>query len=123
MEIYIDDIIFGATNKSLYNEFFDMMHNEFEMFMIRELWCFLGRRFINQIIYYKKLLKRFNMDKGKSISTLMSMSCILDKDGDGKAVDERKHQVIIGSLLYLTTSYLDIMFVICLYVRFQANLK
>ena len=34
VQIYIDDIIFGATNVSLYEEFSKCMHSEFEMSMI-----------------------------------------------------------------------------------------
>lgn len=41
MEIYVYDIIFGATNESLYKYFSAMMQNEFEMSMVGELWHFL----------------------------------------------------------------------------------
>ena len=36
-QIYVDDIIFGSTNPSLYEEFGEMMSREFEMSMIGEL--------------------------------------------------------------------------------------
>ena len=42
LQIYVDDIIFGATNVSLYEEFAKSMHNEFEMSMTGELNFFLG---------------------------------------------------------------------------------
>ena len=42
VQIYADDIIFGATNESMCNDFSDMMKSEFEMSMIRELKFFLG---------------------------------------------------------------------------------
>ena len=42
VQIYVDDIIFGATNVSFCEEFFKCMHNEFEMSMIGELNFFLG---------------------------------------------------------------------------------
>lgn len=41
VKIYVDDIIFGAT-KSLCKEFSNMLHNKFEMSMMRELQYFLG---------------------------------------------------------------------------------
>ncbi|RDX88565.1 hypothetical protein CR513_29821, partial [Mucuna pruriens] len=36
IQIYVDEIIFGATNDSLYEEFFELMQKEFEMNMIGE---------------------------------------------------------------------------------------
>ena len=41
-QIYVDDIIFGATNDLLSHEFAIMMSREFEMSMIGELTFFLG---------------------------------------------------------------------------------
>jgi len=40
-----------------------------------------------------------------------------------KGVDQTKYRGLIGSLLYLTTSRPDIMFVVCLCARYQANPK
>ena len=42
VQIYVDDIIFGATNISLCEEFSKCMHNEFEMSIMGELNFFLG---------------------------------------------------------------------------------
>ena len=42
VQIYVDDIIFGPTNVSLYEEFSKCMHSEFEMSMMGELNFFLG---------------------------------------------------------------------------------
>ena len=42
VQIYVDDIIFGATNGSLCEEFAKSMHSEFEMSMMGEFNFFLG---------------------------------------------------------------------------------
>ena len=42
VQIYVDDIIFGATNVSLCEEFAKSMHSEFEMSMMGELNFFLS---------------------------------------------------------------------------------
>ena len=42
VQIYVDHIIFGATNVSLCEEFSKWMHREFEMSMMGELNFFLG---------------------------------------------------------------------------------
>ena len=42
VQIYVDDIIFGATNDFLCQEFSKCMHSEFEMSMMGELNFFFG---------------------------------------------------------------------------------
>jgi len=42
VQIYVDDIVFGATNDSLCKEFPKTMQGEFEMSMMGELSYFLG---------------------------------------------------------------------------------
>ena len=42
LQIYMDDIIFGATNDFLCKEFSKCIHSEFEMSMMGELNFFLG---------------------------------------------------------------------------------
>nr|KYP47326.1 hypothetical protein KK1_031056 [Cajanus cajan] len=63
------------------------------------------------------------MEGCKEAATPISNSCNLDLDEKGIDVDNSKYRGIIGSLLYLTTSRPDIMFVVCLCARFQANPK
>jgi hypothetical protein len=41
-QIYVDDIIFGSTNKSFYNEFSKIMMDMFEMSMMSVLTFFIG---------------------------------------------------------------------------------
>ena len=40
--IYVDDIIFGATNEPQCKDFFDLMKNEFEVSMMGEIKFFIG---------------------------------------------------------------------------------
>ncbi|GKD16106.1 hypothetical protein Tco_1205264 [Tanacetum coccineum] len=47
----------------------------------------------------------------------------LGPDLNGKAVNETQYRCMIGSLMYLTASRLDIQFSSCLYARYQANHK
>ena len=107
------------------------MKSEFEMSMMGELNYFLGLQikqlkdgiFLSQAKYYKDLLKKFEMDKCKPISTPFSTSCHLDYDEARIAVDETKYRGLIGSLLYLTASRPDIMFAVCMCARFQSAPK
>ena len=126
IQIYIDDIIFGATNHCLREEFSKLMQGEFEMSMMGELKFFLGLQikqckdgiFINQTKYARDSLKKFGMDGVKSRKTPMSIITKLNKDENGKLVDEKHFRGMIGSLLYLMASRPDNMFATCLSAHF-----
>ena len=51
--------------------------------------------------YSKDLLKKFDMDKAKSISTPMYPSQVLEVDKEGYTVSRKLYRGMIGSLLYL----------------------
>jgi len=131
VQVYVDDIIFGSINAEMCEAFVDAMKSEFEMSMLGEMNCFLGLQvkqlkdgiFINQAKYYKELLRKFDMVQCKAINTHISTSCQLDQDCAGKSVDQSKYRGLIGSLLYLTASTPDIMFVVCLCARYQSDSK
>ena len=53
----------------------------------------------------------------------MSTTTSLDKDENGKQVDQKLYRGMIGSLLYITTSRPDIIFSVCLCIRYQSNPK
>lgn len=42
VKIYVDDIISDVTNESLCKDFYEMIHNEFEILTMREIHYFLG---------------------------------------------------------------------------------
>ncbi|KAK6115596.1 hypothetical protein DH2020_007865 [Rehmannia glutinosa] len=131
VQIYVDDIIFGATNESLCKKFSKLMQGEFEMSMMGELNFFLGLQikqcqegiYISQSKYTKELLKKFGIEEGRTVSTPMATNVKIDKDEKGKPVDESKYPGMIGSLLYLTASRPDILHAVCLCARFQSNPK
>ncbi|GJT23495.1 retrovirus-related pol polyprotein from transposon TNT 1-94 [Tanacetum coccineum] len=59
----------------------------------------------------------------KTASTQMETQKPLLKDEDGEKVDVHMYRLMIGSLMYLTASRPDIMFVVCACARYQVNLK
>ncbi|GKC37385.1 retrovirus-related pol polyprotein from transposon TNT 1-94 [Tanacetum coccineum] len=107
------------------------MHDKFEMSMMGELNFFLGLQikqledgiFFNQSKYIKETLKKFGLEDSKPIKTPMSSEAKLTRDEDGESVDDTKYHGMIGSLLYLTASWSDIMFSVCLCARFQEDPK
>jgi hypothetical protein len=130
-QIYVDDIIFGSTNKEFCEEFGELMSKEFEMSMIGELNYFLGLQikqlkqgtFVCQSKFVKDLLKKFGLMDAKTINTRMATNGHLDLDEGVIPVDIKLYRSMIGSLLYLTASRPDIMFSVCMCARFQANPK
>jgi hypothetical protein len=129
LQIYVDDIIFGSTNQDYCEEFEKIMANEFEMSMIRELSYLLGLQikqlkdgtFVSQGKYIKDMLKKFSMNEAKKISTPMGTNGNLDSNASGNMVDQKLYRSMIGSLLYVTVSRLDVMFSVCMCARFQAS--
>ena len=79
--------------------------------------------FLSQSKYYFDLLKKFKMEASKEAATPIAINCLMDADEARNQVDSTKYRRLIGSLLYLTTSRLDIQFGVCLCARFQSNPK
>jgi hypothetical protein len=77
--------------------------------------------FVHQTKYTKDMLRKFQMQDVKPMSTPMGSTATLDADEDGELVDQREYRSMIGSLLYLTATRPDIQFSVCLCARFQAS--
>jgi hypothetical protein len=107
------------------------MIDRFEISMIGVLTFFLGFQikqgkegtFISQMKYTRDILKKFGMDKSKSIKMSMSTNGHLDLDLGGTSIDQKVYRYMIGSLLYLCESRPDIMLSVCICARFQAAPK
>jgi hypothetical protein len=130
-QIYVDDIIFGSTNKSTCEEFSRLTIQKFEMSMMGELKYFIGFQikqlqdgtFISQTKYIQDIFNKFGMKDAKPIKTPMGTNGHLDLDTRGNSVDQKVYRSMIGSLLYLSASRPDIMLSICMCARFQADPK
>ena len=59
----------------------------------------------------------------KISKTPMATTTKLDKDEKDKNVDIKIYRSMIGKLLYMMISRLDIIFSVCLFSRFQSCLK
>ncbi|GKC95116.1 putative ribonuclease H-like domain-containing protein [Tanacetum coccineum] len=131
VQVYVDDIIFGSTRNEMFTEFKKMMHKTFQMSFIGELTFFLGLQvtqkddgiFISQDKYVDEILKKFGFSTIKTASTPIETSKLLLKDVEAEDVDVYLYRSMIGSLMYLTASRLDIMFIICICARFQVTPK
>ncbi|GJX48004.1 putative ribonuclease H-like domain-containing protein [Tanacetum coccineum] len=131
IQMYVDDIIFGFTKKSLYTEFEKMMHKKFQMSSIGELTFFLGLQvmqkedgiFIRQDKYVTESLNKFGFNDVKTANTPIETHKPLFKDENGEDIDEYMYRSMIGSLMYLTSFRPDIMFTVYACVRYQVDPK
>ena len=130
-QVYVDDIVFGATIDAWAIEFSKEMKKEFEMSMVGKLIFFLGLQFkqkkegifISQEKYARNIVKKFVLDSKKHVFTPMSSSIKLNVDSSGVEMSSTLYRIIIGSLLYLTASRPDITFNVNVYARYQAAPK
>ncbi|GJR69388.1 putative ribonuclease H-like domain-containing protein [Tanacetum coccineum] len=131
VQVYVDDIIFGSTKKSMCTEFEEVMYKRFQMSSMGELTFFLGLKvkqqpdgiFISQDKYAADILKNFHFCSIKTATTPIESNKPLVKDEDGVEVDVHEYRSMIGSLMYLTASRPDIMFAVCACARFQVTPK
>ncbi|GJX30468.1 putative ribonuclease H-like domain-containing protein [Tanacetum coccineum] len=131
VQVYVDDIIFGSTKKSLCTEFESLMHKMFQMSSMEELTFFLGLQvmqrddgiFISQDKYVADILKKFDFVTMKTTSTPIKTNKALLKDEEAEGVDVHLYRSMIRSLMYLTASMHDIMFAVCACARFQVTPK
>nr|GEW07462.1 hypothetical protein [Tanacetum cinerariifolium] len=129
--VYVDDIIFGSTNKDLCKAFEKLMKGKFQMRSMGELTFFLGLQvkqksnviFISQDNYVAEILRKFGLSVRKSASTPIDTEKPLLKDPDGDDVDVHTYMSMIGSLMYLSSPRPDIMFAVYACARFQVTLK
>ncbi|GJV27391.1 putative ribonuclease H-like domain-containing protein [Tanacetum coccineum] len=107
VQVYVDDIIFGSTKKKIRLQVKQKSEGIF----------------ISQDKYVAKILKKFDFSSVKTASTLMETNKALIKDEEAEDVDVHLYRSMIGSLMYLTASRPDIMFVVCACARFQITPK
>ena len=130
-QVYVDDIIFGSSNKAFNDEFSKLMTDRFEMSMMGELKFFLGFEikqlrggtFISHAKYIQDMLKKFDMVGVKEKRTPMDTKVHLKLNPNGLDVDQKVYRSMIGSLLYLCASRPDIVLSVGVCARYQAAPK
>ncbi|GKB60886.1 putative ribonuclease H-like domain-containing protein, partial [Tanacetum coccineum] len=102
-----------------------------QMSSMGELTFFLGLQvmqkvdgiFISQDKYMANILKKFDFFTIKATSTPIETNKALNKNEEVEDVDVHLYISMIGSLMYLTASRPNIMFVVCACARFQVTPK
>nr|GEV33422.1 hypothetical protein [Tanacetum cinerariifolium] len=104
VQVYVDDIIFGSTNKELCKAFEKLMKDKFQMSSMGELTFFLRLQvkqkddgiFISQDKYVAKILRKFGFTDVKSASTPVETKKPLLKDPDGEDVNVHIYRYLKG---------------------------
>lgn len=124
--IYVDDLVFTGNDNLMLEEFKASMKQEFEMSDLGRMKYFLGIEvlqtnggvFITQRQYAQDILQRFQMEDCNSTLNPIVPGSKLSKDEGGVQVDSTMFKQIVGSLMYLSATRPDMMFVTSLISRF-----
>nr|GEV73349.1 hypothetical protein [Tanacetum cinerariifolium] len=119
----VEKVLYGLHQsprawKEMCTEFKKIMHKKFQTSSMGKLTFFLGLQvkqkedgiFISQDKYMNEILNKFGFFDVKTASTPMETHKTLLNDEKGEDVDEHLYRSMIGSLMYLTSSWPDIMF-------------
>eukprot|EP00253_Pinus_taeda_P014253 PITA_14253 len=121
----------ACNEEAMSQNFALVMQKEFKMSLLGELTYFLGLQiqqnegsiFLSQTNYLKQILKKYGMEDSKPVCTPMVTGCSLSENDESVAVHQPTYRSVIGSLLYLIGTRLDIMHAVGMVGRFQANPK
>ena len=130
-QIYVDDIVFGATFSDLALTFAEKMNTKLDMSMVGELTIFLRLQirklqdgiFLSQSKHVRELVKKFGLESSKHSKTPMNTTSKLSKDTSRKDVEQEFYRSMIRSLLYLTTSFHEYFLVLDLVLVIKQTLK
>lgn len=129
VSIYVDDLLFTSDDEEMLSKFKKSMKDEFDMTDLGMMRYFLGIEviqksdgiFICQRKYATELIERFEMQNYNSVSNPIIPGQKVGRDEAGVKVDSTFYKQMVGSLMYLTATRPDLMFVVCLISRFMAN--
>ncbi|OIT20722.1 retrovirus-related pol polyprotein from transposon tnt 1-94, partial [Nicotiana attenuata] len=117
--LYVDDIILIGSDSSLLSWFSDMLHVEFSINDLGDLYFFLGVRVsrtsaclhLSQAKYARDILDRAGLIGCKPVATPVSSSTSLDSSLSS-AVDNSLYRNLVGALQYLTLTRPNICYAI-----------
>ena len=125
--LYVDDMIYLGSSKSILAEFKASMMKNFEMTNLGLLHYFLGLEvkqcddgvFVSQRKYATDLLKKFHLAKCNAAATPMNINEKLQLDDDLGNANAKLFRSLIGGLNYLTNTRPDISFSVSVVSRFM----
>lgn len=127
--LYVDDMIYMGSSKSLIDYFKPSMIKKFEMTDLGLIQYYLGLEvkqgedgiFVCQKKYAANLLKRFNMSNCEAAATSMNINEKLQHEDGTEKANQRLFRSLVGGLNYLTHTRPDIVFRVSVVSRFMHN--
>jgi len=133
--VYVDDLLVIAPSKQAVQKIKDLLNNQFAMKDLGPVGHFLGIRVtrnraegsirLTQDAYIDKILKEFNHEECRSVSTPMKKGEILEPAPEGYQADSKRltwYQSLVGSALYLMTqTRADLAYTMGVLTRFCHN--
>lgn len=128
VSVYVDDLLYTSNNENMLREFKCSMMKEFDMTDLGRMRFFLGIEvsqlpsgiFICQQKYASEVLKRFGMEEYNQVSNPIVPGQKLTRDEGGERVNDTMFKQLVGSLMYLTATRPDLMYIVSLISRFMS---
>ncbi|BBN68061.1 transposable element gene, partial [Prunus dulcis] len=122
-----DDLLFTGNDEAMFVEFKSSMMSEFDMTDLGKMRYFLGIEvvqsscgiFISQRKYAQEVLERFQMSNCNPVQNPIVPGFKITRDAEGESFDSTYYKQIIGSLMYLSATRPDMMYVVSLLSRFM----
>nr|GEZ64349.1 hypothetical protein [Tanacetum cinerariifolium] len=129
VQIYVDDIIFASTSATLCNEFAKQMTTKFKMSMMGAYIIHFRmtnfsnsqRHLPNQSQYASEIIKKYGLLTSDSVDTPIVEKNKLNKDLHETPIDATLYSDMIRSLMYLTSSRPDLIYVVYLCAQYQVK--
>ena len=127
--LYVDDLIFTGNNEHMFAKFKKSMMEEFDMTDLGRMRYFLGIEvmqttkgiFIGQKKYASEILERFQMVDCNLVQNPIVPGVKLVKNLSENKVDATFYKHIVCSLIYLTNTRPDLMYVVSLISRYLSH--
>ena len=129
--IYVDDIIITGSEASAITQIKSNMSKAFDMTDLGllhyrlgiEVWQTGNNIFVSRTKYAKSLLDKFRMTNCKILSTPIEKGLKLSAKSNSKAINEFVYRKLVGNLIYLTTTSVDLSFAVSFISRFMSAPK
>ncbi|KAA3473753.1 Retrovirus-related Pol polyprotein from transposon TNT 1-94 [Gossypium australe] len=127
VSLHVDDLLVTRGNNAMLIDFKGNMESMFEMSNLGEMSYFLGMEvsqiqqgiFLSQKGFALKILNKFSIQNYKATSTPIAVGEKLSSQDNFEKVSESTYRSLVGCLLYLTATRVDIMFAVSLLSRFM----
>ena len=118
--VYVDDIIITGIDCGLITKLQQLLHTTFHMKDLGQLTYFLGLEvhhrasgiFVNQHKYIQDLITFAGLEDTSSVDTPMEVNVKCRKDEGDLLDDPTLYRLLVGSLIYLTTTRPDISYAV-----------